>query len=168
MPIKRFGVVGAAFAFLALSATTFVMAQTQSSAKTKSMRGSGTQNASAMRGLDRAMAIDGNPSTLAACVGGRYYNTHALGFATQGTRIIVNVQSGENIDPTASMSILRMGSHHPDGGAEAQLAFDDDSGGNLDPRLELSAPFDGHVVLNVGSFDGSFGCYFVKVEVRAP
>jgi hypothetical protein len=46
--------------------------------------------------------------------------------------------------------------------------FDDDSGGNLDPRLEFTTQHDGNVVLSVGSFDGALGCYWVKIEVTVP
>ena len=41
--------------------------------------------------------------------------------------------------------------------------YDDDSGGGNDPRLDATLPFDGNVVLIVGSFDGTFGCYWIKV-----
>ena len=43
--------------------------------------------------------------------------------------------------------------------------YDDDSGGGRDPRLEVTADYDGNVTLSVGSYDGSAGCYAIKTEL---
>ena len=64
--------------------------------------------------------------------------------------------------------LLEMGAPAPDAQARMSYFFDDDSGGNLDPRLEFTTQHDGNVVLSVGSFDGAFGCYWVKIEVTIP
>ena len=113
------------------------------------------------------MGFDGKPSTLIGCAGGNFYNTHALGFTVARTRVKVDILSGDNIDPMAALVVLQMGPNAP-GDARAQYKFDDDSGGNLDPRVELTTEYDGNLVLSVGSYDGSFGCYWVKVEVTVP
>jgi hypothetical protein len=49
------------------------------------------------------------------------------------------------------------------GQSSVTSAYDDDSGGGNDPRLDATLPFDGNVVLIVGSYDGTFGCYWIKV-----
>jgi len=67
----------------------------------------------------------------------------------------------------ATAAILQMGALAPDN-SRMSFVYDDDSGGNLDPRLDFTTEFDGNLVLSVGSFDGSFGCYWVKVEVTVP
>ena len=113
------------------------------------------------------MGIEGRPSTLVGCAGGSFYTTHSLGAAPARTRIRVDVQSGDNIDPIATLVILQMGANVPNN-ARAQYVFDDDSGGNSDPRIEVTTEFDGNVVLSVGSYSGSFGCYFLKVDVTVP
>lgn len=122
---------------------------------------------SSARSALTTLGFDGRPSTLIGCAGGKFYNSHPLGFTTSGTRIRVDVISGDNIDPVATLVVLQMGADAPDG-ARAQYKYDDDSGGNLDPHLELTTQYDGNVVLNVGSYDGSFGCYWLKIEVTVP
>ena len=136
-------------------------------AKAKTLSGGPVVNGDATRSPVGSMSIDGRPSTLVGCAGGNFYNTHALGFATAGTRIVVDILSGDNIDPIAAASILQLGASAPDS-ARMSFVSDDDSGGNLDPRLSFTLSFDSNVVLSVGSFTGSFGCYWVKVEVTAP
>jgi hypothetical protein len=124
-------------------------------------------NADSTRSAIGTMGIDGRPSTLVGCAGGSFYNTHPLGAAPSGTRIRIDVTSGSGIDPIAAASILQMGSGAPDG-ARMQFVRDDDGGGGVDPRLEFTLQFDANVVLSVGSYDGGFGCYWVKVEVTIP
>ena len=111
-------------------------------------------------------SFSGNP-TLIACVAGQYYNHHSLGFAARGTRVRVDIQSGETIDPIATVVILQMGPNAP-GGMRASSAFDDDSGGGRDPRIELTLEYDANVVVSVGSFDGTAGCYAMKAELILP
>ena len=136
-------------------------------AKSKAQSGGPIVNGDATRSPAGSMSISGRPSTLIGCAGGGFYNTHPLGAAPSGTRIRVDVQSGEGIDPIAAASILQLGASAPDG-ARMQFVADDDSGGNLDPRMEFTLSFDANVVLSVGSYSGGFGCYFVKVEVTVP
>ena len=108
-------------------------------------------------------AFSGN-ATLVACVGGQYYNQHSLGFVTRGARIRVDIQAGDGIDPIASVVIVQMGPNAPNG-MRATYVYDDDSGGGRDPRLEVTADYDGNVTLSVGSYDGSAGCYAIKTEL---
>jgi hypothetical protein len=136
-----------------------------SKAKTKASPGAPMVNGDALRSLSGPTAIDGRPSTLVGCAGGNFYTTHALGASTAGTRIRVDVQSGDGIDPVLTAAILQMGAPAPDGQARMSYVFDDDSGGNLDPRLEFTLQYDANVVLSIGSFSGGFGCYWIKVEV---
>jgi hypothetical protein len=136
-------------------------------AKPKAPKGALEANADATRSPVGTMGIDGRPSTLVGCAGGSFYNTHPLGAAPSGTRIRVDVTSGDGIDPIATAAILQMGAAAPDN-ARMQYVVDDDSGGNRDPRLEFTLQFDANVVLSVGSYNGSFGCYWVKVEVTVP
>jgi hypothetical protein len=119
------------------------------------------------RGALAKLGFDGKPSTLIGCTGGQFYNTHPLGFTTARTRVKVDIISGDGIDPMASLVVLQMGPNAPDT-VRAQYVFDDDSGGNLDPRIEFTTNYDGNLILSVGSFSGSFGCYWVKVEVTVP
>jgi hypothetical protein len=111
-------------------------------------------------------SFSGNPS-LIACVAGQYYNQHSLGFVVRGTRIRVDIQSGETIDPIATVVLLQMGPNAPNG-SRASSAFDDDSGGGNDPRIEITAEYDGNVMVSVGSYDGSAGCYALKAEISLP
>jgi hypothetical protein len=107
--------------------------------------------------------FSGNP-TVIACVGGQYYNQHSLGFITRGAHIRVDIQSGDGIDPIASVVLLQMGPNAPNG-MRATYAFDDDSGGGRDPRIDLVAEYDGNVIVSVGSYDGAAGCYAMKAEL---
>ena len=111
-------------------------------------------------------SFSGNP-TFIACVSGQYYNQHSLGFVTRGTRIRIDVQSGDGIDPIASVIVMQMGPNAPNN-MRAQYTFDDDSGGGRDPRIETTAEYDGNAMLSVGSYDGAAGCYAVKTEVAVP
>jgi hypothetical protein len=158
---------------LALAAAGLSAQQPTTRIKTKKARASvsapaTTAAADSMRNLIGKMGIDGSPSTLVSCVGGKHYVAHPLGFSVSGTRIRVDVLGSDELDPVAALTVLQMGGNHPDGNARASYVYDDDSGGNLDPRIEFRMEYDGNVVLNIGSFDGDFGCYWVKVTVTVP
>ena len=112
------------------------------------------------------LSFSGSP-TMIGCAGGQHYTQHSLGFVPRGTRIRVDVISGEAIDPIASIVIAQMGANAPNG-MRASYAYDDDSGGGRDPRVEITAEFDGNVTVNMGSYDGTFGCYALKVEMTLP
>lgn len=159
--------LGIAMALLVSVAGVAADQQAAPQAKSKAPAGALTANADATRSPSGTMGFDGRPSTLVGCAGGSFYNTHALGAAPSGTRIRVDVISGDGIDPIAAAAILQLGAGAPDGG-RMQYVKDDDSGGNLDPRLEFTLQFDANVVLSVGSYSGGFGCYWVKVEVTIP
>jgi hypothetical protein len=123
--------------------------------------------ASATAGLNGKMAITGNPSTLVGCAGGTWYNTHALGASIRGTRIRIDVEGDDTFDGVATAVIVQMGAAAPNAQTRVSYQTNDDSDG-LDPRLEFTLDYDANLVLSVASFDGSFGCYFVKVDVRLP
>jgi hypothetical protein len=110
------------------------------------------------------LAIDGSIATIIGCTGGQHQDTHSIGFVPSGARVRVTFQSGDGIDPMATLVLLQMGSGVPSN-VRASYAFDDDSGGGRDPRVELTAPYNGHVMLHIGSYDGAFGCYGAKVEI---
>jgi len=74
-----------AFAIAVTLATAGLSAE-QLAPKAKSP--AGPRTAGSEKNLMGTLGIDGNPSTLVACVGGKFYNTHALGFATAGTRVL--------------------------------------------------------------------------------
>ena len=150
---------------IAVALATAGLSAEQAAPKSKNPSAAPRQAGDAAKDPMGSLSISGNPSTLVACVGGKFYNSHSLGFATTNTRISIDVLSGDGIDPTAALTLLQMGGHHPDGQARASFAYDDDSGGGRDPHIDFTVPYDGHVVLNVGSFDGAFGCYWVKVTV---
>lgn len=122
------------------------------------------RSAAASRDSAGKLAIDGGTASIIGCTGGQHYNTHALGFVTSGMRVRVTFQSGETIDPIASLLILQMGAGVTND-VRASYAYDDDSGGGRDPRVELNASYNGNVMLSVGSYDGTFGCYAAKVEI---
>ena len=120
--------------------------------------------ATALRDGAGTLAIDGSTFSFIGCSGGQYNSIHALGGVTSGVRIRVTIESGEGIDPMATLLILQMGNGVPSN-VRANYSFDDDSGGGRDPRVELTAPYNGNVILSIGSYDGAFGCYAVKVEM---
>jgi hypothetical protein len=138
----------------------------QAPAKQKSQPAAATADRSARSALS-TLGFDGKPSSLIGCTGGQFYTSHPLGYTAAHTRVKIDVISGEGIDPIASLVVLQMGANAPDG-ARAQYVYDDDSGGNLDPRIEFTTNYDGNLVLSVGSYSGSFGCYWLKVEVTVP
>lgn len=121
-------------------------------------------SAAAARDAMGKLNIDGGVASIIGCTGGSSYVSYPVGFVTTGMHVKVNVQSGETIDPIATVTILQMGANVP-GDARASIAYDDDSGGGRDPRLDVTAPYNGNVVLSVGSYDGAFGCYAIKVEI---
>lgn len=158
--------------FLAVLASAFLfvtagLAAEQADGKVKSKSAPPAQ-ADPLRSTFGKLSIEGNPSSLVSCVGGSDYKVFPLGSTVSGTRIRVDVTSGEGIDPVAAITVLQMGARHPEGQARAQYVYDDDSGGNLDPRIQFTTEFEGNVVLSVGSYNGNFGCFWVKVDVRAP
>lgn len=150
---------------IALWSSPLLAQQTAPKTKVKAAPKADVLNGGATDSPNRVMGFDGNPSSLIGCTGGKFNNTHSLGYAGRGTRIKVEVISGDAIDPIAALTVLQMGSSHPEGGARASYVFDDDGGGNLDPRIEMALEYDGNVVLSVGSFGGEFGCYWVKIQV---
>jgi hypothetical protein len=147
---------------VALAVSTVGLSAEQSATKKK-----GRPTASVSAGLNGKMAITGNPSTLVGCAGGTWYNTHALGASIAGTRLRIDVEGDDTFDGIATAVIMQMGAAAPDAQTRVSYQTSDDADG-FDPRLEFTLENDANVVLSVASFDGTFGCYFVKVDVRLP
>ncbi len=60
----------------------------------------------------------------------------------------------------------QIGQGAPDSVSNLASVSDDDSGGNLEPQIQLTTPFDGSYVLMVGSTDYSVpGCYIYEVNI---
>ena len=74
---------------------------------------------------------------------------------------------GADFDPVATALILQQGAAAPNGQARVQFQTNDDTDG-VAPRLDFQLEFDANVIISVASFDGDFGCYFMKVDVRVP
>ena len=96
-----------AFSIAVTLATTGLSAE-QIAPKAKNPVTTPRQAGGPEKNLMGPLGIDGSPSTLVACVGGKFYNTHALGFATAGTRLRVDTTSAD-VDPTAMLIMMRMG-----------------------------------------------------------
>lgn len=132
-------------------------------AQTAKPKASAASAASSRESIGK-LSLDGGSVSLVGCSGGQSHTVHVIGFVTSGTRVRVNFQSGDSIDPIATLMLLQMGPNAPNN-VRANYAFDDDGGGGRDPRLEITATHDGNVILSVGSYDGAFGCYAARVEI---
>ncbi len=79
----------------------------------------------------------------------------------------VTITFSSDFDPVASVSIAQLGSGAPDRLARLSYWSDDDGGGNLEPRLSFTTPYDGTLVLYVSKYSAerTAGCYFYKVEI---
>ena len=106
------------------------------------------------------------------CVGGSVIsgkraltsNVHPLGFLGSGNRVTVNFDS--DFDPVAIVIGAQIGSPAPDGVAKLTYVVDDDSGGNLEPKVTFTTSYDGSYFLVVGGSDpGVTGCYTFEVVV---
>lgn len=104
------------------------------------------------------------------CVGGSVVsgkrslssNTHYLGFIGAGNHLTINFDS--DFDPIAVVIGAQIGSPAPDGVARLTYVADDDSGGNLEPKVNFTTSFDGTYILVVGSNDPAVtGCYTYEV-----
>jgi len=113
-------------------------------------------------------AISGLSSSGRHCLPPAAIGTHYLGWVDQRTRITITFSA--DFDPVASATFMRFGERADDGLAQGADASDDDSGGGLNPLIEVEAPFGGYLILFVSPYAnaGPGGCYFYKVEVRTP
>ncbi len=89
----------------------------------------------------------------------QYYDDHRVTMRA-GQRVRISA-TGTGID-----TMLQV---YPAGAAGEPLAMDDDSGGELNPRLQFTPPGDGEYVVRVLAYSaGSTGAYSVRVEPMAP
>ncbi len=113
-------------------------------------------------------AISGLSSSGRHCLPPAAIGTHYLGWVDQRTRITVTFSA--DFDPVASATFMRFGERADDGLSEGFDAADDDSGGGLNPLIDVEAPYGGYLVLFVSPYAnaGPGGCYFFKTEIRTP
>ena len=92
---------------------------------------------------------------------------HDLGWLPAGrdVTVVVSNTSG-SFDPVAAVLVVSLGV--PAGGtAKANTFYDNDSGGDNDPRITFTTSQDGTYVLLVGDNSGSgAGCYRYQVSIR--
>lgn len=146
----------------AVAATGLTAQQSAATPKGKARTATG-----AAGDVSRKASFTGNPSSIVACAGDTWYNTHPLGASVRGTRIRIDVDGGEDFDAVATAVIMQQGAAAPNAQTRVQYQSNDDTDG-VDPRLDFTLEFDANVVLSIGSFDGEFGCYLLKVDVRLP
>lgn len=117
-------------------------------------------------------AIATAPTSGVHCLGGSLISgnrmrdaaVHPLGFIAAGVVLKVNFES--DFDPVAVVVGSQIGQGAPDSVSNLASVSDDDSGGNLEPKIQLTTPFDGSYVLMVGSTDYSVpGCYIYEVNI---
>jgi len=110
-------------------------------------------------------AISGLASSGRNCVGPSGAVVHSIGWVPNNSRVTITFSS--DFDPVAALTNTQLGSEAPGGVARAAYWADDDSGGNFEPRLDLTTTFSGTLVLHVSKFSAerAAGCYFYKVEI---
>lgn len=145
-----------------LFATTASFAQAPAAKPPKAPRKPASEMASVL-----PAAISGTATSARNCVSATTTAVHPLGWAPQGTRVTITFSS--DFDPIASLSLVQLGGAASDGMHEFDDWVDDDSGGNLEPRIQATTTFGATVVLYVSAYNqGDAGCYFYKVEVQTP
>lgn len=107
------------------------------------------------------MAISGLASSAKHCVAGNHVAAvHSIGRVEQGTQVRVTFSS--NFDAIAGLTNVNSDSQ------SGTYVIDDDSGGNLDPLLNITASHPGTLALYVAGVSGRLGCYSYKVEITPP
>lgn len=92
---------------------------------------------------------------------------HDLGLVPAGFNVTVTVESfSDGFNPVAAVVVSTIG--QPAGNAIKMTTFyDNDSGGEGDPRVEFVSPQDGTYLLMVNDLnDGDVGCYRYQMVVR--
>lgn len=112
----------------------------------------------AAKDVSRTRAIWDTASSAKYCVAGHYVAAvHPIGRVEQGAGVRVTFES--DFDPIAGLTNVnpdtRTGTH----------VIDDDSGGDLDPQLNVTVSEAGTLALFVTGVKGGAGCYSYKVEV---
>ncbi|MBI4887937.1 MAG: hypothetical protein HY824_12655 [Acidobacteria bacterium] len=107
------------------------------------------------------MAIAGEASSARHCIAGTWTaKVHDLGWVGEGARVTIDFDS--NFDAIAGLTITDVA------GQSTVSYVDDNAGGNLDPRFNLTTTRAGTAVLYVGGVNGSAGCYAYKAAITAP
>ena len=108
----------------------------------------------------RMMAIAGQASSAKHCISGDWVaKVHPLGRIDQGASVTVTFDS--DFDAMAALVVA-------DPAAQRAIWYvDDDSGGDLDPKINTVVSQAGTLALLVGGESGSAGCYHYKVEMSA-
>ena len=92
---------------------------------------------------------------------------HHLGSVPAGLHIIVTIESfSEDFDPVAAVIVSKVGEK---AGNNVRVAtfYDNDSGGEGDPRVDFVTPQEGDYLLLVGDYtDAAVGCYRYEVSIR--
>jgi hypothetical protein len=103
------------------------------------------------------MAVSGVASSAKLCVGpDGVARVHSLGRVEAGSR--VNLTFDSDFDAQASVTNTDLA------GQRGAYWIDDDSGGNLDPQLNMTPSYAGTMVVYVSGVGGSTGCYHYKVD----
>lgn len=94
-------------------------------------------------------------------------SVHELGFIPAGLNVSVTVESySENFNPVAAVLVSSIG-QVAGNTIKTTTFYDDDSGGDRDPRVEFVAPQAGTYLLMVNDLtDATVGCYRYQVIVR--
>ena len=132
------------------------------------------------RGLIQGLVA--NPSSLVNCAVGNDTQVHILGYAAKDTTLTVEFESDS--DPVAMLAGIQLGSDAMSTApgdvddSNVMTWTDDDSGGQLEPRLNVLAPFNGTYLLFVSPFFASTTtggveefnsvCYIYELQVVPP
>ena len=94
-------------------------------------------------------------------------SVHELGFIPPGMNVTVTIEgSSEEFNPVAAVLVPSLG-QAAGNTVKTATFYDDDSGGDRDPRIEFVAPQAGTYLLLVNDLtDASLGCYRYQVVVR--
>lgn len=107
----------------------------------------------------RTMAITGLASSAKHCITGEFAaKVHNIGRVEAGAQVRIAFDS--DIDPIAGLMLMDAA------GEQGRFLVDDDSGGDLDPLLALTAPMGGTIGLYVASYTGAAGCYHYQVQIE--
>lgn len=117
------------------------------------------QEKSAKRDVSDVLAITGTASSARLCVSGTAANVHGLGWIRANSNVTIRFQS--DFDPIAGLTLLAIDS----ASGRASYFTDDDSGGNLEPQIQVTTSFSANAALHVGGYRGTSGCYRYQLEI---
>ena len=104
-------------------------------------------------------SISGVASSAKHCVAGTFVsNVHEIGRVEQGNEILITFES--DFDAIAGATLENLSTQR------GTYLVDDNSGGDLQPRLSFTASHSSTMALHVAGVGGGSGCYRYKVEIR--